>query len=170
MRTLVLALLVAVASSADAQSRVRFPASFYDIEIRESLTSGTSSKMGGAEGVRATSRNQSATGGFSVPESSGMSQFVVTADSMLFRNGRDRIELAISEFTFVDEVRPMNRADLAWVRIQYTRNGTAKEMFVRQYQNRNQSSLLNTLRTALINYEERRAAQTPPAPTTPPTP
>lgn len=156
-----------VASSADAQSRVRFPASFYDIELRESLTSGTSSKMGGAEGVRASAtapRGERAVGGFSVPESSGMSQFVVTADSMLFRNGRDRVEIAISEFTFVDEVRPMNRADLAWVRIQYTRNGTAKELFVRQYQIRNQSSLLNTLRTALINYEARRGPQTPVTP------
>jgi hypothetical protein len=163
MRTLSLALLVAlcgVTSGLDAQSRVRFPASFYDIELRESLTAGTSSKMGGAEGVRATARGTSATGGFSVPESQGMAQFVVTADSMLFRNGRDIVEIAIADFTFVDEVRPMNRADLAWVRIQYTRAGTPKELFVRQYQIRNQAQLLNTLRTAVTNYEARRA-QTP---------
>lgn len=164
MRTLVFALLVAVASSVDAQSRVRFPATFYDIELRESLTGGTSSKMGGAEGVRPTAtapRGERATGGFSIPESRGMAQFVVTADSMLFRNGRDVVEIAIAEFTYVDEVRPMNRADLAWVRIQYTRAGTPKELFVRQYQLRNQSQLLNTLRTAVTNYEARRAAQTP---------
>jgi hypothetical protein len=163
VKTLGLAFLIAfcgVATNLDAQSRVRFPATFYDIELRESLTGGTSSKMGGAEGVRATARGGSATGGFNVPESQGMAQFVVTADSMLFRNGRDIVELAIAEFTFVDEVRPMNRADLAWVRIQYTRAGTPKELFVRQYQLRNQSQLLNTLRTAVTNYEARRA-QTP---------
>lgn len=164
MRILALALLAAlvgVTSSAAAQARVRLPAAFYDIEIRESLTSGTSARMGGPGGIRASASSQTATGGFTVPESHGMSQFIISADSMLFRSGRDIIELAIAEFTGVEEVRAMGRADLAWVRIQYTRAGVAKEMFVRRYQTRNQAELLAALQAAMARHAERQA-QTPP--------
>jgi hypothetical protein len=160
VKTFVLAIAIGIcgaASSADAQSRVRIPASFYDIEIRESLTSGTSARMGGAAGMRASANPDRATGGFTVPEASGMSQFVVTADSMLFRSGRDRIELAVADFTSVQEVRAMGRADLAWVRIEYTKNGEAKEMFVRRYQVRNQAELLDVLQTVMDQHIARRA-------------
>lgn len=118
--------------------------------------------MGGASGTRASASSDSPTGGFRVPESSGVSQFIVSIDSMLYRSGRDIIELAIADFTSVEEVRPMGRADLAWVRIQYTRAGEAKEVFVRRYQTRNQAELLAALQAAVARHAERRA-QTPPS-------
>ncbi len=154
MRRLVLSVVCvgAFASVASAQSTTRLPAAFYDIELRGSMLDGASSRMGAGginRPVAAPPRGNGIGGGIIVRENSGVSRFIITADSLLFRNGQDLLEIAASDFISVNEVHGSRTPHIAWVHLRYRHADEERDLYVRRYTVREQGALREAFEAAL---------------------
>lgn len=146
----------AFASVAVAQNPTRLPAAFYDIELRGSMLDGGASRMG--EGginrpVAAPPRGNGIGGGIIVRENSGVSRFIITADSLLFRNGPDVVEIAVSDFISVNEAHGARTPHIVWVHLRYRHANEERDLFVRRYSVREQGVLRESLEAALAQRQ-----------------
>ena len=169
----VVCVLLLAASPAGAQSSIRLPAAFYDVDVREQLGvpgPGGPSNDGGVSinASRPVGSNRISASGtrFSNSEFGGAYRFIVDVDSLLYRNGPNHIEIPISAILRVEEMGRPIRNQAVWVRVTYRLDGVPepREFFMRRTGTRDQAQLVMTLRYAMERnaIARREAAPTPP--------
>jgi uncharacterized protein YgiM (DUF1202 family) len=78
-----------------------------------------------------------------------MSQFVIAADSILYRRGADWAEIAVASVVRIEEVRWPEANQRGWVKVTYEVASGEESIFFRQSNATSQATLAATLRKAV---------------------
>jgi hypothetical protein len=78
-----------------------------------------------------------------------LSNFSVDVDSILYRRGSDRAEIAIADVIAIDEVRYPESNLRSWIRVTYATRGGHDWIYFRQVNASSQASFAATLRRAV---------------------